>query len=579
MIDCVGEKCVGCEGCGNICPFDAITFKIKNGFRYPNVDKNKCIECNLCRKVCPVLNNTNSNLNFVVYAAWSKDSKQRKNCTSGGLCYEISKKVIEEGGYVAGVVWTSDYKNARYELIHEINDLDKITQTKYFQPQMNNIYFKIKELLENGKTVLYIGSSCTNDALKNYLGKNYDRLYCIDYICRGYTSQIYHEKRIIDIENKYSSKVIAVQYKNKTLGWKDFGTKFWLDNGREIFISRFDDPYELMFKVDDYNTRPSCYECKYRQLPRHTDITVGDFWGIKDVKPEDYYLGISVAIVSSTKGRRLMEKISERIVSVQHDIQDVSNGNRALLNQLNRKEGAEQFFKDLDRLSFTKFNNKYASKRIIKMKRWSQIIKTMCKCNMLLFVYYNFICKSVQRRKKKYIFPLHGSRIELDPKSKVILNDSLYLNTPKHLHSKEECYLKVMPDAILEVNGICKFAANNTIEVLSNARLIVGRLDSNYGTTIICGNQISIGNDVGIGRNVTIYDNNFHPTRMNSSRKTKPLIIEDHVWLCTGVTIAKGIKIEQGAVCSINSTVTRNIKAKNMVSGNPAKVVMSNFEW
>ena len=66
---------------------------------------------------------------------------------------------------------------------------------------------------------------------------------------------------------------------------------------------------------------------------------------------------------------------------------------------------------------------------------------------------------------------------------------------------------------------------------------------------------------------------------MNSSRKTKPLIIEDHVWLCTGVTIAKGIKIEQGAVCSINSTVTRNIKAKNMVSGNPAKVVMSNFEW
>ena len=81
------------------------------------------------------------------------------------------------------------------------------------------------------------------------------------------------------------------------------------------------------------------------------------------------------------------------------------------------------------------------------------------------------------------------------------------------------------------------------------------------------------------GRNVMIYDNNFHTTGLNKKVKLKPLIIEDHVWLCTGVTIVKGLRIEQGAVCSINSTITRNVKSKNMVSGNPAKVMMTNVEW
>lgn len=130
-----------------------------------------------------------------------------------------------------------------------------------------------------------------------------------------------------------------------------------------------------------------------------------------------------------------------------------------------------------------------------------------------------------------------------------------------------------------EVNGVCKLAANNTIEINYDAVLKVGKMNSNYGTTIICGNRIEIGNDVGFGRNVMIYDNNFHTTGLNKNVKLKPLIIEDHVWLCTGVTIVKGLKIERDAVCSINSTITRNVKSKNMVAGNPAKVMMTNIEW
>ena len=76
-----------------------------------------------------------------------------------------------------------------------------------------------------------------------------------------------------------------------------------------------------------------------------------------------------------------------------------------------------------------------------------------------------------------------------------------------------------------------------------------------------------------------IYDSNFHPTSLNKKVKLKPGGAKDHVWICSGVTITKGIIIEEGAVCGINSTVSRNVKSKHLVMGNPAKSVMANIEW
>lgn len=580
MINIRRDQCVGCEACSTICPKVAITMKLEDGFHYPLVDKDKCVECHLCEKVCPSLNNT-ENLNdsdSVVYAVWSKDSKIRTSCTSGGVCYELSKYVINNGGYVAGVVWTEDYKDAKYIITNKIEDLERIKQTKYFQPQMNEIFKKVKNVLESGVQVLYIGSACTNDALKRFLGKKYDKLICVDYICRGYTSQIFHQKRIEAMEAKHKSSIKFVQYKNKRMGWTKFGTLFRFSNGEEEYINRDDDSYELMFQIEDNNTRPSCYECKYRTLPRHTDITVGDFWGIKGNDDKDLMDGISAVIISSIKGRELFRLISNELYYEEHSINEVASGNGALLKQLKRPNN-KVFFKELENLPFEEIERKYGSRMILRKRKILRIIKAFCHCNIPQFVFYNFFCKQIKRKRHKFIYPFYGSRIQLDRSAKIIINDNLYLNNPKHRFSNEQCYLKIMRNGLLEVNGICRLAANNTVEINPDAVLRVGQFDANYGTTIICGNRIEIGNDVGFGRNVMIYDNNFHATGMNRKVKLKPLIIEDHVWLCTGVTIVKGLKIETGAVCSINSTITRNVKSKNLVAGNPAKVVMTNIEW
>lgn len=581
MINICKEKCVGCQACSVICSKSAVEMDIKEGFRYPKINIDKCVNCHLCERVCPAHNEI---LNFnqeesKVYAAWSKDVEIRGKCTSGGICYELSKYFINNGGYVAGVVWSDSYKNAKYILTNLIDDLERLMQTKYFQPEMGGIYREVKEKLDNEDTVLFIGSACSNDALKRFLLRDYENLYCLDYICRGYTSQMFHEKRVQYLEKKHKSRISSIQYKNKRMGWIKFGTLFKFENGEEEYINRSDDPYELMFEVADNNTRPSCYDCKYRSLPRHTDITVGDFWGINSVTQNDLKLGVSAVIVSSLKGQRLMSEISDAICLEKRSIEEVSKGNGALLNQLSVSKNSKMFFEDLERLSYPKIVKKYASKNILRKRKVMSILKSLLKCNVFMFIYYNFLCKGVIRKRFKYVFPYFGSRIQLDKGAKLIINDNLIMNWPKHRYSNEQCYLKILGEGCFEVDGRCRFAANNTIEINYDAFLKVGRFDSNYGTTIICGNKIEIGNDVGFGRNVMIYDNNFHTTGLNKNVKLKPLIIEDHVWLCTGVTIVKGLKIERGAVCSINSTVTRNVKSKNMVAGNPAKVMMTNIEW
>ena len=91
--------------------------------------------------------------------------------------------------------------------------------------------------------------------------------------------------------------------------------------------------------------------------------------------------------------------------------------------------------------------------------------------------------------------------------------------------------------------------------------------------------KISIDDGAEFGRNVIIYDSNFHPTKLNKATFGRPLIIERHVWLCTGVCVTKGLTIGEGSICSINSSITKNVKPRSMVMGNPAKCVMEDVEW
>ncbi len=50
------------------------------------------------------------------------------------------------------------------------------------------------------------------------------------------------------------------------------------------------------------------------------------------------------------------------------------------------------------------------------------------------------------------------------------------------------------------------------------------------------------------------------------------IIIEDDVWIGTGVIVLAGVTIGKGAVVAAGSIVTRNVPENAIVAGNPAKI-------
>ena len=101
---------------------------------------------------------------------------------------------------------------------------------------------------------------------------------------------------------------------------------------------------------------------------------------------------------------------------------------------------------------------------------------------------------------------------------------------------------------------------------------------------------VQIGNHVIISNNVTIYDNNNHPTdpqkRIEMTKSGfnsdlwhwkysahKPVVIKDNVWIGEKSVILKGVTIGEGAVVGCCSVVTKDVAPYTVVAGNPAREV------
>jgi acetyltransferase-like isoleucine patch superfamily enzyme len=109
--------------------------------------------------------------------------------------------------------------------------------------------------------------------------------------------------------------------------------------------------------------------------------------------------------------------------------------------------------------------------------------------------------------------------------------------------------------------------------------------------SIVCSEKISIGNRVFIAGGVTIADSDFHPldpalrladtialspvgnSKKRPPMKSKPVTIEDDVWIGFNATILKGVTVGAGAVIQPGAIVLEDVPAGITVAGNPAKPI------
>lgn len=357
MIDIVQKRqCTGCKMCGDLCPLGAISFQAdKYGFEYPVVDHKKCISCNKCVEKCPGLNKyTNENYTKPkIYAAWLKDTDMRLYSTSGGIYFALAKSVLKSGGAVIACQFSSDWKHAEHVIAESMEDLIPTVRSKYFQSETAGIYSKAKKILDTGKQLLFCGTPCQSAALQQYLGKIPENLITMDFICRGNNSQKAYQAFIEELEEKYESPVKSVQFKNKRNGWNSLGVLIKFENGQEYYDTRKNSYWTLGYIKNNLYMRPVCHECQFRTIPRNSDFTVGDFWGIKNAKEEDLFNGISVLFINSGKAGEMLKEIQDDLHYEEHSLEEAIKGNPCILTSPKEGEMREKFFTLLESNKFT----------------------------------------------------------------------------------------------------------------------------------------------------------------------------------------------------------------------------------
>lgn len=137
--------------------------------------------------------------------------------------------------------------------------------------------------------------------------------------------------------------------------------------------------------------------------------------------------------------------------------------------------------------------------------------------------------------------------------------------------------------AELVVGGRVAIAAGCWINVFPSATLTIGdRTYLNFNTTVIASERIEIGAECAIAWNVSIMDTDFHLLFADDEKPPvakDPVKIGDRVWIGTGATVLKGVRIGDGAVVAAHAVVSRDVPPQCLVAGSPARVIKRDVRW
>lgn len=174
-----------------------------------------------------------------------------------------------------------------------------------------------------------------------------------------------------------------------------------------------------------------------------------------------------------------------------------------------------------------------------------------------------------------------------------MLNGEYYTSLDEKLTEEREW----AKDVLFEFNGLRPSLRDKREQIIRNFFGKVGKncwiespFNCDYGYNITVGDnfytntnccildcaKVTIGNNVWIGPNVGIYtpEHAFDPEeRAAGYEHALPVVIQDNVWLCGGVTITGGVTIGAGSIIGAGAVVVKDIPCGVIAAGNPARVI------
>lgn len=294
------------------------------------------------------------------YAVWSKNENIRYHSTSGGAFTEFAEIIVAGGGFVAGAQYNSECL-VEHVLVSDIEGIEKIRQSKYMQSDLKDIFKEVKAKLIEGKTVGFCGAPCQIAGLYAYLGKEYDNLFTMDFICRGMNSPKAFKAWLTEVEEQEKSKAIRVWFKYKDGGWKTSPkrTRVDFEDGHYKVYEAEKNLFMHGYLTTNLYIKPSCGDCRFKGVPRRSDVTFADFWGIEKELDDDR--GTSMLLINSEKGREYFEKVKESINCYPRDFDEILAGNPMFLTSAKVPPKAHDFLMELDNRKFSEAIKKYTA--------------------------------------------------------------------------------------------------------------------------------------------------------------------------------------------------------------------------
>lgn len=312
---CNHDKCTGCAACKDVCPKQCITMQPDDlDALHPVVDESICINCGLCEKTCPNNRELSYKLPHKVWAAWSNDNEVRRTSASGGIACEFYRYWIKNGGVATGVVFDRD-EGCHFILLENESDIKAVQNSKYTFSDTAGIYKVVKQKLQAGISVLFIGVPCQVAGLYGFLKKEYDNLITVDIICHGMPPATYLEQHIKSIEDKKKEYTHQLFFRDPK--YYTFTFTFTLKNnkGKEFYNKKVltRDNFQLGYhKALIY--RENCYSCNYARKERISDLTIGDFSGLGRFAPFEYDKhNVSCILENTDKGAALLKKLKSSL--------------------------------------------------------------------------------------------------------------------------------------------------------------------------------------------------------------------------------------------------------------------------
>jgi acetyltransferase-like isoleucine patch superfamily enzyme len=125
----------------------------------------------------------------------------------------------------------------------------------------------------------------------------------------------------------------------------------------------------------------------------------------------------------------------------------------------------------------------------------------------------------------------------------------------------------------IEVGG-CSFEPGVRLELSRDANLFIGKgTYINRNVNIVVAESVRIGHGVKIGWDVVIMDTDLHGHSGKPAR-SKPVVIDDWVWIGCRALILKGVHIGEGAVVGAGAIVTKDVPPKAVVVSPRASVIL-----